>query len=85
MALSRNEIITRLRDILLSADERKRDITENCTEDSRLTADLGFSSVSMLYMVIAIEEDMGIRFGDIGTNDFETLGDVVDYIEERQK
>ncbi|MBQ9388241.1 MAG: hypothetical protein IJU01_06260 [Lachnospiraceae bacterium] len=85
MALSRNEIITRLRDILLSADERKRDIIENCTEDSRLTADLGFSSVSMLYMVIAIEEDMGIRFGDVGTNDFETLGDVVDYIEERQK
>ena len=85
MAIERTEIIARLREILLSADERRRDIIETCTEEAKLTADLGFSSVSMLYMVIAIEEEFDIRFGNVGASDFETLGDVVDYIEEKLK
>ena len=58
--MSRTEIIEKLREILLAADDRNRDKVAACTEDSRLVADLGFSSVSMLYMVIAIEEEFGI-------------------------
>ncbi|MBO7407947.1 MAG: acyl carrier protein [Clostridia bacterium] len=85
MAPTRTEIIDRLKDILLSADERKRDVVAGCTEASGLMTDLGFSSVSMLYMVIAIEEEFGIRFGNVGASDFKTLGDVVDYIEARMK
>ena len=75
--MSRTEIIEKLREILLAADDRNRDKVAACTEDSRLVADLGFSSVSMLYMVIAIEEEMNIRFDNVGASDFETLGDVV--------
>ncbi len=37
----------------------------------------------MLYMVIAIEEEFGIRFDDVGASDFVLLSDVVDYIEEK--
>ena len=85
MVLTRTEIIDRLKDILLSTDERKRDVIDQCTEASNLVADFGFSSVSMLYMVIAIEEEFGIRFGNVGASDFKTLGDVVDYIEARLK
>ena len=85
MVLTRTEIIDRLKDILLSTDERKRDVIAGCTEASSLVADLGFSSVSMLYMVIAIEEEFDIRFGNVGASDFKTLGDVVDYIEARLK
>jgi acyl carrier protein len=36
-------------------------------------------------MVIAIEEEFGIRFENVGTADFETLGQVVDYIEAKLK
>ena len=43
------------------------------------------ASVSMLYMVIAIEEEFGIRFDDVGASDFVLLSDVVDYIEEKLK
>ena len=81
MQLSRNEIIEQLKDILLSADERNAPIIETATEASGLMSDFGFSSVSMLYMVIAIEEVFGIRFDNVGVTDFETLGDVVNYIE----
>ena len=83
--MSRTEIIEKLREILLAADDRNRDKVAACTEESRLVADLGFSSVSMLYMVIAIEEEMGIRFDNVGASDFETLGDVVTYIEAKLK
>ena len=83
--MSRTEIIGKLKEILLAADDRNRDKVLACTEDSRLVADLGFSSVSMLYMVIAIEEEMNIRFDNVGASDFETLGDVVTYIEAKLK
>ena len=83
--MSRTEIIEKLKEILLAADDRNRDKVAACTEDSRLVADLGFSSVSMLYMVIAIEEEMNIRFDNVGASDFETLGDVVSYIEAKLK
>ena len=83
MELTRTEITERLREILLAADDRNRDTVAACTEDSRLVADLGFTSVSMLYMVIAIEEEFDIRFDNVGTSDFETLGQVVDYIEAK--
>lgn len=83
--MSRTEIIEKLKEILLAADDRNRDKVLACTEDSRLVADLGFSSVSMLYMVIAIEEEMNIRFDNVGASDFQTLGDVVSYIEAKLK
>ena len=83
--MSRTEIIGKLKEILLAADDRNRDKVLACTEDSRLVADLGFSSVSMLYMVIAIEEEMNIRFDNVGASDFKTLGDVVTYIEAKLK
>ena len=83
--MSRTEIIEKLKEILLAADDRNRDKVAACTEESRLVADLGFSSVSMLYMVIAIEEEMNIRFDNVGANDFQTLGDVVSYIEAKLK
>ena len=73
----------RLREILLAADDRNQDVVAACSEDSRLVADLGFSSVSMLYMVIAIEEEFDIRFENVGTADFDTLGQVIDYIEAK--
>ena len=83
--MSRTEIIEKLKEILLAADDRNRDKVAARTEKSRLGADLGFSSVSMLYMVIAIEEELGIRFDNVGASDFETLGDVVNYIEAKLK
>ncbi len=85
MEQKRTEILERLREILLAADDRNRDAVEACNDDTRLVADLGFSSVSMLYMVIAIEEEFDVRFENVGTADFETLGQVVDYIAARLK
>lgn len=85
MQLSRNDIIEQLKDILLTADERNEAIIQSATESSKLMADFGFSSVSMLYMVIAIEEVFQIQFDNVSVSDFDTLGDVVNYIEAAMK
>ncbi len=60
----------------MDADERGSELV-----DKVRTEDLGLSSVNMLYMIIATEEVFDIRFDDVGVNEFQTVGDVMDYIE----
>ena len=83
--LSRNEIFDGLKEIILTMDPAKRDLVNSLTEDSRLIEDVGLSSVSMLYLVIAIEEKFEIEFGDLGVEDFKTVKDTIDYIENSLK
>lgn len=83
MQLTREEIIERLKEILLDADERNAAVIARCTEDAKLVTELGLTSVKMLFMVIAIEEVFDIRFDNVSVTDFVTLGDVVTYIEKK--
>ena len=76
----RQEIFLQLKDILQSADDRDPESVAKATEDTDLVADLGLSSVSMLYLVIVMEDTFDIRFDDIGVTDFTTVGSVIDYI-----
>ena len=85
MQLTREEIKENLKNIMISADSKNAAALENFNEEANLFSDLGLTSIGMLYMVIAIEETFGIRFDNVGMNDFSTLGSVVDYIEEKQK
>ena len=83
MAMSRNEITEKLADVMrLVMPDAGFDPSE-LREDMTLVGDLGLSSVGVLYVVIAIEEFFNIRFGDVGFSDFETVGDVISYIEEQ--
>lgn len=84
MQLSREMIIEKLKEILVSADSKNAAVIDNCTEDSNISTDLGLTSIGILYMVIALEESFNIRFDDVGMNDFTTLKDVVDYIQKKQ-
>ena len=61
-------------------DPSKKNIVDNLNEESRLIEDIGLASVSMLYLVIAIEEKFNIEFGDLGVNDFKTVKQTIDYI-----
>ena len=83
--LTRAEIAERLKEILLSADDRAQDAVSGATEETKLQTGLGLSSVSMLYMVIAIEEEFGIRFEGVSVSDFQTLGDVITYVQGKLK
>ena len=81
--MTRTEIFNELKDILIAEDERNRDVIASCTEETELVEGLGLNSVGILYLVISIEETFQIRFDNVGSSDFDTLGDVVDYIEAK--
>jgi acyl carrier protein len=82
--MDRSEIKAKLQDILvmaLGADAEKT--LKDCTDDSNLTTDLGLNSVGILYVVIGIEELFSMSFGEVSFADFQTVGDVIDYIEKQ--
>ncbi len=81
--LTRNEIAEQLKEILLSADDRAQSAVASATEETKLQTGLGLTSVSMLYLVIAIEEEFGIRFEGVSASDFVTFGDVIRYVEKK--
>ena len=78
--MNRQEIKTKLAEIMKLAMPSLELPDDILGESANLAADLGLSSVGVLYVVIGIEEMFGIRFDDVGFSDFETLGDVIDYI-----
>lgn len=81
--LSELDILNQLKQILIGMDEKNVEKVKNVNYDTKLITDLGFSSIGMLYMVIAMEETFNIEFVD--DKPFETVGDVVSYIKERVK
>ena len=83
--MNRQEIKTKLAEIMKLAMPSLELTDDILNENANLAADLGLSSVGVLYVVIGIEEMFGIRFDDVGFSDFETLGDVIDYIEKKVK
>ncbi len=52
-------------------------------ESSALVSDLGLNSFEMINLIIAFEEKLGIEIDDDELPEFETVGDVVAYLEER--
>ena len=78
--MNRQEIRTKLCEIMKLAMPQLEISEETMNESANLASDLGLSSVGVLYVVIGIEEMFGIRFDDVGFSDFESLGDVIDYI-----
>lgn len=81
--MNRKEIKTKLCEIMKLAMPTLELTEDTLNENANLAADLGLSSVGVLYVVIGIEEMFGIRFDDVGFSDFETLGDVISYIEKK--
>lgn len=83
--MQRSEIVEKLKDVLqMALGDKANDVLENCTEDSNLVTDLGLNSIGILYLVIAIEEFFAIQFDDVSFSDFQTVSDVVSYIEQKK-
>ncbi len=73
------DIEQKLRDILKGFDE-SIDV-DSLTRESSLKEDLDMSSISLLYMAVALEDEFGIDFSNYDLSKFETVGDVIDAIE----
>lgn len=82
--MTRPEIIEKLKEILALAMPDSEETLKNCTEESNLNTDLGLNSVGILYFVIAVEEFFAVSFDNMNFGDFQTVGDVIDYIAQNQ-
>ncbi len=55
------------------------------SENSTLRGDVGMSSIAMLYMVMGLEEEFGIKFTNKDFEKMMTVGDVIACIEGKTK
>ena len=76
--MQREEIHNRLKGILATL-RPKADLT-TVGEDSQLVRDLGLDSLTVLLLALAAEKEFGIRFE--GAPQFETVGEVINHIEQ---
>lgn len=81
--MEHNEILKNLKDILVQMDPSKKEMMASVTEETKLSEDLGLTSVALIYMVVAIEEIFGIEFDDLSIDDFKTVGTTIKYIENK--
>lgn len=56
--------------------------TTNTTKDTLLVDDLGFDSLSMMMLAMEIENTYNFQFDEV--TEFNTVGDVIDYIERNK-
>ena len=74
--------LERLRKVFSSVFEDQFDVSA-CTETSTLMGDLGMTSISLLYMAMATEEEFGIKFCNEDFATLQTVGDVIACIEKK--
>ena len=55
------------------------------TKESRIKEDLGADSLDILQLLMTIEEDHGITIPDEELASFETVGDILAFLEQNQK
>ena len=72
--MERTQIIDKLKEILqMALGAKAQEVLQNCTENSKLTTDLGLNSVGVLYVVIGIEEIFSISFFLLSTVNFRKV------------
>ena len=59
--------------------------TEGISKSTRFVADLEADELDLLEFVIAIEEEFGFAISSEDAEKFETIGDVIAYVESRSK
>ena len=58
---------------------------DQVTPDAKFIEDLGADSLDTVELVMALEEEFGQEIPDEETEKLQSVGDVIKYIEEKQK
>lgn len=77
-----DELLTKMKKLIAEKLEVEED---KITMESSFRQDLGADSLDTYELVYAIEEEMGISIPDEKANEFETVGDAVNYIKSQLK
>lgn len=80
--MDRSQILSELKEMLRTIDGHDDKVIDAATEESSLKNDLGLNSIAMLYVIIVIEEKYDISFENCHMDDFKTMKQVIDFIEQ---
>jgi len=83
--MTRDQIFSKLKELIKLANTSNPESLDKCSEQSDLRGDLGLTSIGVLYLAISIEQTFNLEFSDASFDDFNTVKDVIDYIEKNQK
>ena len=75
-----SEVFSRIRDYL--ADQLEVE-PEKITPDSDIVNDFGADSLDVNDMITTLSDEFGVEIPDEDIENFHTVGDVVNYLEER--
>ncbi len=78
--MSELEIFEKLKEIFVLVVNRNAEVSKITIKDNIIN-DLGVSSVGLIYLIVAIEETFGVDMSEVSVNTFQTIEDVIKYIQ----
>lgn len=72
----------KIADILAEQLDADRDAM---TLDTKIAEDLGADSLDLVDLLMSVEDEFGIEIPDEDVENIQTIGDIVDYINEKVK
>ena len=78
--MAKEEIFDKLKELV--ADQLGVEEDE-VTMEATMQDDLGADSLDLVDLVMSVEEEFGVKFADEDLENIKTVGDIVNYIEER--
>ena len=78
--MSKEEIFDKLKELVVDQLGVEED---EVTMEASMQDDLGADSLDLVDLVMSVEEEFGVKVADEDLENIKTVGDIVNYIEDR--
>ena len=78
--MAKEEIFDKLKELVVDQLGVEED---EVTMEASMQDDLGADSLDLVDMVMSVEEEFGVKVADEDLENIKTVGDIVNYIEDR--
>ena len=78
--MAKEEIFDKLKELVVDQLGVEED---EVTMEATMQDDLGSDSLDLVDLVMSVEEEFGVKVADEDLENIKTVGDIVNYIEER--